>query len=413
MRSVAVTLSLIFGVCALFLIVKSYRDSTNVTISPNDPSSLPSPSKSGPHPKAVLVGGDEFDFGIMEQGQESQHVFVIRNDGEAPLRLAANYQGANTCECTVGSLERDLVPPGETVNVTVSWGIKKPVVGFAHSARIRTNDPDHVTIPLVIKGVIGRRAVILPSTNWSIGQLDSDGTVEVDLTLHSEISDQFKLLKIENPSGRIVTKSQALDAEELKALGTADLASPADKEKIDKAITRLKAGARRPLPKAGYKITATVDSSKFVSGPFLETLTFYTDLSEDHEISFHIRGSRSGMIEFMRTPGNEWDSKNLVLRLGTFSAAKGKSVRIPMLVKGVTGDGEIRIKSVKPKFLEINFERDTKFPAKKNRRYWMTLTVPKGKPPIVLTTRRHGEVVLELDGDTKRSMRFFIGFVSR
>jgi hypothetical protein len=119
------------------------------------------------------------------------------------------------------------------------------------------------------------------------------------------------------------------------------------------------------------------------------------------------------MIEFMRTPGNEWDSKNLVLRLGTFSAAKGKSVRIPMLVKGVTGDGEIRIKSVKPKFLEINFERDTKFPAKKNRRYWMTLTVPKGKPPIVLTTRRHGEVVLELDGDTKRSMRFFIGFVSR
>ena len=96
MRIVAVTLSLIFGVCALFLIVKSYRDSTNVTISPNDPSSLPSPSKSGPHPKAVLVGGDEFDFGIMEQGQESQHVFVIRNDGEAPLRLAANYQGANT-----------------------------------------------------------------------------------------------------------------------------------------------------------------------------------------------------------------------------------------------------------------------------------------------------------------------------
>ena len=413
MRIVAVTLSLIFGISALFLVVKSYRESTTVTVSPIDSSSLPSPSKSGPHPKAVLVGGGEYDFGIMEQGQESQHVFVIRNDGEAPLRLAANYQGANTCECTVGSLERDLIEPGETVNVTVSWGIKKPVVGFAHSARIRTNDPDHVTIPLLIKGVIGRRAVIRPSTTWTLGQLDSDGTVDVDLTLHSEISDQFKLLKIENPSGRIVTKTQPLDAEELKALGAADTASPAAKKKMDKAITRLKAGSQRPLPKSGYKITATVDSSKFASGPFLETLTFHTDLSEDHEISFHIRGSRSGMIEFQRTKGNEWDSKNLILRLGTFSAAKGKSVRIPMLVKNVTGDGEIQIKSVKPKFLELEFERDTKFPAKKNRRYWMTLTVPKGNPPIVLTTRRHGEVILEFDGDTKRTMRFFVGFVSR
>ena len=413
MRIVAVTLSLIFGISALFLVVKSYRESTTVTVSPIDSSSLPSPSKSGPHPKAVLVGGGEYDFGIMEQGQESQHVFVIRNDGEAPLRLAANYQGANTCECTVGSLERDLIEPGETVNVTVSWGIKKPVVGFAHSARIRTNDPDHVTIPLLIKGVIGRRAVIRPSTTWTLGQLDSDGTVDVDLTLHSEISDQFKLLKIENPSGRIVTKTQSLDAAELKALGTADSASPASKEKVDKAITRLKAGAQRPLPKSGYKITATVDSSKFASGPFLETLTFHTDLSEDHEISFHIRGSRSGMIEFMRTPGNEWDSKNLVLRLGTFAAAKGKSVRIPMLVKDVTGDGKIQIKSVKPKFLEIKFERDTEFPAKKNRRYWMTMTVPKGQPSIVLTARRYGEVILEFDGDTKRTMRFFVGFVSR
>ena len=413
MRIVAVTLSLIFGISALFLVVKSYRESTTVTISPVDSSSLPSPSKSGPHPKAVLVGGGEYDFGIMEQGQESQHVFVIRNDGEAPLRLAANYQGANTCECTVGSLERDLIEPGETVNVTVSWGIKKPVVGFAHSARIRTNDPDHVTIPLLIKGVIGRRAVIRPSTTWTLGQLDSDGTVDVDLTLHSEISDQFKLLKIENPSGRIVTKTQPLDAEELKALGAADTASPAAKEKMDKAITRLKAGSQRPLPKSGYKITATVDSSKFTSGPFLETLTFHTDLSEDHEISFHIRGSRSGMIEFMRTSGNEWDSKNLVLRLGTFAAAKGKSVRIPMLVKDVTGDGKIQIKSVKPKFLEIKFERDTEFPAKKNRRYWMTMTVPKGQPSIVLTARRYGEVILEFDGDTKRTMRFFVGFVSR
>ena len=84
-----------------------------------------------------------------------------------------------------------------------------------------------------------------------------------------------------------------------------------------------------------------------------------------------------------------------------------------MLIKDVTGDGKILVKATKPKFLKVEFERDENFPAKKNRRYWMTLTVPKGQPPVVMTNRRKGTVTLELDGDKKRSMRFFVGFVSR
>ena len=413
MRIIAVILSCVVAVAALFLGTKAWRESTTVTVRPDDPSSLPAPSRTGPHPKAVLVGGSEYDFGIMAQGQESQHVFIIRNDGEAPLRLAANYKGANTCECTVGSLERNLVEPGQTVAVTVSWGIKKPTIGFAHSARIRTNDPDHVTIPLVIKGVIGRRAVIRPAASWSVGQLDSDATVEVDLTLHSEISNNFKLLRIENPSGRIATTSRPLTDVELEALAAVDSAAPEDTEKIAKVISRLKAGNNRPLPKAGYKITCTVDASKIAAGPFLETLVFHTDLSEEHEISFHLSGSRSGRIEFMAAPGTEWSSEKLLLKLGTFVASKGKSVRIPMLIKEVSGSGEIRVKATKPGFLKVEFERDQDFPARKNRRYWMTLTVPKGQPPVVLTNRRKGEVTLELDGETTRTMRFFVGFVSR
>ena len=415
MRIIAVILIFVIAFGALFLGVKAWRESTTVMVRPDDPSSLPSPSKNGPHPKAVVVGGTEYDFGIMEQGQESEHIFTIRNDGEAPLRLAANYKGANTCECTVGKLAKNIVEPGQTVQVTVAWGVKKPAIGFAHSARIRTNDPELVTIPFLIKGVIGRRAVIKPSPNWSVGRLEGDATVDVELTVHSEISDSFKLLKIENPSGLLVTRSQALSAEELEALAAVASAAPDDKEKIAKVTARLRAGNNRPLPKAGYKITATVDPQKMAAGPFLETLIIHTDLSEDHEISFRLSGNRSGMIEFMTetTLGTEWNSEKLLLKLGSFSAAKGKSVRVPMLIKNVVGDSTIQVKSTKPKFLKVEFERDENFPAKKNRRYWMTLTVPKGQPPVVMTNRHRGIVTLELDGGTKRSMRFFVGFVSR
>jgi hypothetical protein len=413
MRIIVVILTFVVTISGLFLGIKAWRESTTVTVRVDDPSSLPSPSRNPPHPKAVIVGGTEYDFGIMEQGQESEHVFTIRNDGDAPLRLAANYKGANTCECTVGKLDRNLIEPGQTVHVTVSWGVKKPVISFAHSARIRTNDPDMVTIPFLIKGVIGRRAVIKPSPNWGVGQLESDDIVEVDLTIHTEIADSFKLLKIENPSGLLVTSSQAMTDKELAALAAVDSAAPDDTEKIAKVNARLKAGNNRPLPRAGYKITATVDASKFPDGPFVETLTLHTDLADNHTIDFRLRGSRSGSIEFMAARGSEWVSKKLLLRLGSFSAAKGKSLKIPMLIKNVEGDGKIQVTSTKPKFLQVAIQRDPNFPAKNNRRYWMTLTVPPGQPPVVLTHRRRGVVTLTLDGETKRTMRFFVGFVSR
>ena len=413
MRIAAVILTFLAATGGLFFAAKSWREATSVTVRPDDQTSLPTPSRNGPHPNAVLVGGGEYDFGIMEQGQESEHIFIIRNDGKAPLQLAANYKGANTCECTVGKLSRDVIPPGATVEVTVAWGIKKTAIGFAHSARIRTNDPEHVTIPLLIKGVIGRRAVIKPSENWSVGQIGTNATVDVDLTLHSEIAEQFKLLKIENPTGKLVFKSRPMNAEELDALAAAGSAAPDDKEKIAKVTARWKAGNNRPLPKSGYKITATVDATKLADGPFRETLTFHTDLAEDHTISFHLTGSRSGLLEFMKAKGAEWNSDRLMLRLGTFSAAKGKSVRIPMLVKDVSGDGKIRVRATRPKFMSVKLERDLDFPAKNNRRYWMTLTIPKGEPPVALINRQKGEVEIEFDGEKKRLMRFFVGFVSR
>ncbi len=412
MRAVAVILCFVIATGGLFLASRAFRDATTVEVRPDEPSDLPEPAREGPHPKAVLVGGGEYDFGMMEQGQESSHIFTIRNDGEAPLRLAANYKGANTCECTVGELARNEVAPGESVEVKVSWGVKKPVINFAHSARIRTNDPEHTTIPLVIKGVIGRRAVVLPSTSWSIGQLDSGATLDVDITLHSEIADAFQLQKIENPSGLITTTSRPLKDEELQDLSTANQQGGDDTGQHDKASQLLKAGNNRPTPKSGYKITATIEASKLKSGPFLETLIFHTDLTDNHTISFDLRGSRAGFIEFSEANGVVWNSDRLLLRLGRFQARKGKTIRIPMLVKDVTGEGSLTVQEIRPKFLSVSFEQDTEFPGQTTRRYFMTLTVPKDAPPVALVNRNQGQVTLALDGANKRTMRFFVGFVS-
>ncbi len=415
MRIAVVILSIILFVGLLFFGAKTYREAVTATgnLRPDEQASiLPVPSKNGPHPKVVILGGREFDFGIMEQGQESSHAFLIRNDGQATLRLVANYKGDNTCECTVGKLSRNEVPPGETVEVLVQWGVKKPVIDFAHSATIRTNDPQSMKIPFVVKGLIGRRAVISPSSTRAVGHLANDETVKLDLTLHTETVDAFKLLKIDNPGGLITTTSRPLSEKELKQLTEKGAAPSKDNQASGPLEVVTKIGGQRPTPKAGYAITVIVTGAKLQPGPFQETLTFHTDLEKDHSISFHLNGSRSGYIEFMKAQGAEWDSQKLLLRLGTFPAAKGKSVRVPMLLKEVTPEVKLQVTGTKPDFLEVKFERDPDFPAKTKHRYWMTLTVPAGTPPVTLTSRRHGTITLETKGGEKRSLQFFVGFVS-
>src|SRR5687767_10877780 len=48
-------------------------------------------------PVAVVVNGEQFNFGTMDRYAHNSHVFTIRNDGGAPLTL---IKGTTTCKCT-------------------------------------------------------------------------------------------------------------------------------------------------------------------------------------------------------------------------------------------------------------------------------------------------------------------------
>ena len=38
-------------------------------------------------PRIEVVGGEEFDFGVMEPGAKGEHKFVVKNVGEFPMTL--------------------------------------------------------------------------------------------------------------------------------------------------------------------------------------------------------------------------------------------------------------------------------------------------------------------------------------
>ena len=141
MKSANVYVSVLFLVCALVLTVWLGRGDTlnkadTRRSQPEQP--IPVPSKTGPQPKAV-TDETEYDFGVMKQGSKGRHVFVIRNEGKAPLEMVALKKDM-TCQCTVGELGKEGLRPGESTDVTLSWTIKSPNPNYQHHAIVRTND---------------------------------------------------------------------------------------------------------------------------------------------------------------------------------------------------------------------------------------------------------------------------------
>jgi hypothetical protein len=74
-------------------------------------------AKEGPRPKA-LMKEKYFYFGRMAKGGSGSHEFVLRNEGNAPLKVA---KGPTMCKCTLSSLAGQEIAPCEEIKVSVTW----------------------------------------------------------------------------------------------------------------------------------------------------------------------------------------------------------------------------------------------------------------------------------------------------
>ena len=125
---------------------------------PQQPSG-PASVSSDPEFAIEVIEGEEFDFGIMDEGEERSHDFVFRNNTDKSVRLEVQE---TTCKCTVGELEREIIPPRGEVNVTLTW---KPVIferEFRQSAIIATDCADRRKITLAVSGRVSQSLTATP-----------------------------------------------------------------------------------------------------------------------------------------------------------------------------------------------------------------------------------------------------------
>lgn len=137
-------------------------------------------------PKVELPDGNTYDFGVMGPEEEGEHIFIVKNVGDADLSLVI---GASTCKCTVGELGDESLPPGEETEVKMTWTVKTNESTFGQSAELRTNDPSQVAIRFEIKGKVVRQVQLEPE-QVTFGEVAAGEDVNVEVRIYSYLEEE-------------------------------------------------------------------------------------------------------------------------------------------------------------------------------------------------------------------------------
>ena len=383
MKPVAVILTIAFAFVALSVTVWLGRYQGVVAMPQlNDGSSAETIlggleiSANGPFGKAVPAETTH-DFGTVTHGFKGSHVFVIKNEGQGPLRVKT---GKTSCsQCTVGGVSReDDIPPGESVDVTIKWEIKALNETFRQWAEVHTTDPDNKRIELSIEGRVDRPLRLTPEGVWGIGDLLPDKPTVVRGMLYSMILDEVTIDKSECANPHVAV--------------TWEPATP-------ETLAELKA-------KSGLQITVRVAADSPL-GPLRESINLVSPHDGGTNIPLGLTGQRSGPIEFK---GPRWNPETNFLTLGEFPANKGIKSKLYLYVRDL--EGELVVESVEQKYNAVKFT----FPPTgkvigKSKLYEVEVEIPPGS-----SFNRRGEAAeqirLKLNHPHAKEYRFYVSYHS-
>ncbi len=333
----------------------------------------PVASNTGPWPTFVAEK-TQFNFGRMAVNSKNQHTFAIRNDGDADLLLKT---GKSTCKCTTFAVDSSVVKPGEETKLVINWKAGEVADReFHHGGDVYTNDPKRPQINFGVNGAIEMPVEVLPSV-WNIGRVNQDRTGTLQAAIGSKLTDQFELEHVAGPSGKVNVKLTPMTAAELAPNGW------------------LKAY------RIDLELAADIPPGKF-----------------DEEVRFNIRGIED--LEFVRAPltarkygsfilqpleGALFVPDKLLLQLGQFPAAEGRSAKILVIVDEKNMSEPLQLGRIEadPPFITARLE-PLGAPTGTVHRYALEIAVPPGRPRTQTTDSKRGRITIPTNHSTKESI---------
>ena len=271
----------------------------------------------------ITVDQPHYDFGTMQRGTTKSHEFVIRNTGNAPLKIR---NGGTTCKCTLSQLTEESIAPGGSTVVKLEWTAKIDGGAFTQEATILTNDPTDSQTKLTVSGQVLALSGVEPADflfdKMAVGEKKTS-TVYVMAMMQDDLN--IKDPQISDPTIR--------DKFDIKV------------EPVEKSALPNK-NARR-----GYRITLTSKDNLPV-GRFHAWLSMQTDLTDAKKLDIPIAGQVVGDVGVRGITG--WNEDEGILTIGSVKSSEGGHGKINLVARGAgAGDVKFSLKSKEPEELKI------------------------------------------------------------
>ncbi len=116
-----------------------------------------SASAAGPH---LTVGQKEFRFGEIFAGEKVDHLFKLRNSGDAPLVVE---RVKSSCGCTAAFLSNHSLLPGEEAELQAVFDSRRFQGPVVKTIYVYSNDPLQRVIQLHLRGTVVPEIEIKPA----------------------------------------------------------------------------------------------------------------------------------------------------------------------------------------------------------------------------------------------------------
>jgi len=286
------------------------------------PDAVEVPAADTPRPKAV-VEQEHFDFGRMDLHAEGSHDFLIRNEGDAPLRLTA---GDTSCRCTLSEVSEQPIPPGQSAKVNLTWHPTDEIGSYRQTATVHTNDPRRPRITLTIFGEVTVAIRTVPS-EVVVSQMPSGEPAEADVRLYSYLDQPLELQGWEflSESTRAYFEAETLPLPEAKL----------DDEPDATGGLLLRVRIKPGLP----------------PGPFQQRIRLRTNQEAVPTLEIPISGK---VVSDIGIVGPGWNDEYGMLDFGTVSRRVTTVRRLLLIARGEhRHDLRFRPKQIDPELLEV------------------------------------------------------------
>ncbi|QDS91031.1 hypothetical protein EC9_52500 [Rosistilla ulvae] len=338
-------------------------------------------------PKAVSTHSMH-DFGMMDPLTMGSHAFEIRNDGTESLILTG---GETSCKCTLVKGATQIIEPGQSAEIALSWNSGRVREFYQQTAIIRTNDPITPEIQLKVQGKV-RSEIATSSEEIHFSNLTPDSEGTFDLDVYSQLYHEFDIQKLESTIEDLVWIVEPLGSDELaghQARSGFRLHLRLPTRNIDSYVS----GVLRfkvPRPILGESDPAgqlTIDGEVL---PAPES-TLDPDLNRAEIVrEISIRGKMPNRIALFG-PGLSVGSG---LDLGLVSSEEGIQRKLILKVRGGRKPEVLRIGRVEPEIVDVSITPNEK----REGLYTVTVAIPAGIPMTIFNTPQNkGRIEIESD----------------